>query len=304
MPNEKKSAGQEGLLVKTEGVPVESSSTRLEQSTAEVSAQVAHRLLALAEMTSGIAHDFRNILAIIDSGLRLAQNSDDPRAMSVVIAGVREGVARGLTLSSQLLSFAKQQEFQVCAADANELLKDLEPFLRYGAGSRVRVVLELATDVPNCVVDPSQFDTAILNLVTNARDAMPRGGEIRISTAACVVQGAVSDAPLGDYVRVRVIDDGVGMPAEVLEDIFEPFFTTKGEQGTGLGVPQVGALMRHIGGHVRVASAVGCGTTFDLYFRAVQPNGIRAHTIDLAVVQQSLTGPSRELPSIAERRAP
>ena len=129
-------------------------------------------------MTGGIVHDFRNILAVINSGLRLAEkNSGDPRAASTFIAGAREGVARGLTLTSQLLTFAKQREFQVRAADANELLRALELFLKYGAGSEVRILLELSPSIPNCLIDPSQFNAAILNLVINARDAMPKGGE-------------------------------------------------------------------------------------------------------------------------------
>jgi signal transduction histidine kinase len=225
-------------------------------------------------MTGNIAHDFRNILAVIDSGLRLAErNSDDPKAASAFIAGAREGVARGLMLTSQLLSFAKQREFQARAADANELLKALELFLRYGAGSEVRVVLDLSTDIPKCLIDPSQFNAAILNLVINARDAMPEGGVVRISTAPWVVQSSVSDVTPGNYVRVQVRDNGVGMPDQVLQSIFQPFFTTKGERGTGLGVPQVGAFMRQIGGQVCVSSGVGRGTTFDLFFPVVEQNG-------------------------------
>jgi signal transduction histidine kinase len=232
---------------------------------------------------------------VIDSGLRLAEkHSTDPRSAAAFIAGAREAIARGLTLTSQLLSFAKQPEFKASAADANELLKKLELFLRYGAGSEVRVALELSTDIPNCLIDPSQFNAAILNLVINARDAMPEGGKVRISTAPWVVQSGASDARPGDYVRVRVRDDGIGMSPDVLENMFQPFFTTKGEQGTGLGVPQVGAFMRHIGGHMRVASSLGRGTTFDLFFPAAEPNGAPARPIDIEVspLQHSVGGPS------------
>jgi signal transduction histidine kinase len=226
----------------------------------------------LGEMTGGIAHDFRNILAVIDSGLRLAEkNSGDPRAVSTFIAGARDGVARGLTLTAQLLTFAKQREVQARATDANELLRALELFLKYGAGSEVRIILELSPSNPDCLIDPSQFNATILNLVINARDAMPKGGQVWISTAPWIVQAGASDAAPGHYVRVRVRDNGVGMPDEVLQNIFDPFFTTKGEQGTGLGLPQVGAFMRQIGGHIRVASGVGQGATFDLFFPAAEP---------------------------------
>ena len=190
--------------------------------------------------------------------------------MCTFISGAREGVARGLALSSQLFDFTKQRDFQARSADANELLKALEVFLRYGAGSEVRLLLELSPNIPNCLIDPSQFNAAVLNLVLNARDAMAQGGEIQISTEPCVIQGDDSDITPRTYVRVRVKDNGSGMPDAVLEKIFEPFFTTKGEKGTGLGIPQVGAFIRYLGGEVCVASEVGCGTTFDMFFPTVQ----------------------------------
>jgi signal transduction histidine kinase len=305
MPNAEKSQTQDSQVNQTNGAQVGILRSADQQSAADLSARASRRLSVLAEMTGGVAHDFRNILAVIDSGLRLAQtNSDDPGAASGFVAGAREGVARGLALTSQLLSFAKQPEFDARAADANELLKALELFLRYGAGSKVRVILELSSDIPNCLIDPTQFNAAILNLVINARDAMPKGGEVRISTAPWVVQGAASEATPGDYVRVRVRDDGVGMPDEVLQNIFQPFFTTKGEQGTGLGVPQVGAFMRHIGGHIRVASGPGRGTTFDLFFPAVEPRRARARSVDIEVAfpPHSPGGPSGRPSSMAQWR--
>jgi signal transduction histidine kinase len=243
------------------------------EAAAERSARAAQRLSVLAEMTGGIAHDFRSILAVIDSGLRLAQkSSDDPTKVSAFIADARDGIVRGLTLTSRLLNFAKQRELDACATDVNALLKDLELFLRYGAGSEVRICLELSHDISECWVDLSQFTTAILNLVINARDVMPNGGEIRISTAPWA-EGGSSGARPGRYVRIRVEDDGCGMSDEVLRHIFEPFFTTKGEKGTGLGIPQVVASMRHVGGHVRIASTVGKGSTFDLFFPVVEHAG-------------------------------
>ena len=242
------------------------------RSAAEISARASQRLSVLGEMTGGIAHDFRNILTVIESGLRLAEkNSDEPQKVRTVMAGAREGVARGLELTSRLLTFAKQGELQPCAADANALLKNLELFLKYGAGSNVCVDLHLSPSIPNCVVDPSQFNVAILNLVINARDAMPNGGKIQLSTTRCLVGPDALGSTPGVYVRVRVKDNGSGMTKQVVEKIFEPFFTTKGEKGTGLGIPQVSAFMRHIGGHVAVASELGLGTTFDLFFPTVGP---------------------------------
>jgi signal transduction histidine kinase len=243
------------------------------RSAAELSARASQRLSVLGEMTGGIAHDFRNILAVIESGLSLAEkNADEPQKVRTFVAGARDGIARGLELTSQLLTFARQGELQPCAADANALLKNLELFLKYGAGSTVSVDLDLSPSIPHCIVDPSQFNVAILNLVINARDAMLNGGKIQISTNRCLMKPEAFNPSTRDaYVRVRVKDNGSGMTKQVAEKIFEPFFTTKGEKGTGLGIPQVGAFMRHIGGHVAVASELGIGTTFDLFFPAVEP---------------------------------
>jgi signal transduction histidine kinase len=225
-------------------------------------------------MTGGIAHDFRNLLAVIESGLRLAEKSlGQPEKLRVYIAAAREGIDRGKKLISQLLAFAKRQELEACAGDVNKLLRNLELLLKYSAGPETRIVLELASDIPTCLIDPSQFDAAVLNLVVNARDAMPHGGEVRISTERWVAETAISGSPApGDYVRVRVKDSGQGIPPEVLRKVFDPFFTTKGEKGNGLGLPHVYAFMRRVGGHISVASEWGRGTTFDLLFPSVEPD--------------------------------
>ncbi len=249
-----------------------------EQPVAERRRRASQRLVALGEMTGGIAHDFRNVLAVIEAGLTLAEkNLEQPECIRVYLAGAREGVDRGLRLTSQLLTFAKYQELKVHAGSANDFLRSLELFLKYGAGPGVRIILELATDIPKCLIDPSQFNAAILNLVLNARDAMPDGGDIHISTARCEVKAATTGLPTpGTYVQVRVKDGGQGMSGETIQKLFDPFFSTKGDKGTGLGLPQVRAFMRLIGGHVRVTSAPGIGTTFDLLLPAVHPEEIVA----------------------------
>ena len=253
-----------------------------ERPAVEQRARVAQRLAALGEMTGGIAHDFRNLLAIIEVGLTLVEKSlEQPDRARIYIAGAREGVDRGLRLTSQLLTFAKQQELEAHAENANDLLRNLELFLKYGTGPGIRIILELTPDIPECLIDPSQFNAAILNLVLNSRDAMPDGGDVQISTARCEVKAATAGLPApATYVQVRVKDSGQGMSAETIQKIFDPFFTTKGERGTGLGLPQVCAFMRLIGGHVRVASEPGIGTAFDLLFPAVQPEEIVADNHD------------------------
>jgi signal transduction histidine kinase len=243
---------------------------------AGLGAQAAQRLSVLGEMTGGIVHDFRNLLMAIELGLRLAEkNSEQPEQVRTHLAAAREGLDRGVKLTSQLLAFAKQQELAAHAADINELLRKLELLLRYSAGPKTRIVLELASDMPKCLIDPLQFDVAVLNLVVNARDAMPNGGELQISTDGVETAKFGSAAP-GTYVRVRVKDSGNGMPAEAVRKIFDPFFTSKGEGGTGLGLPQVRAFMQLIGGYVSVTSQQGIGTTFDLLFPSAKRDGIVA----------------------------
>ncbi|HEU5481745.1 MAG TPA: ATP-binding protein [Sphingomicrobium sp.] len=215
-------------------------------------------------MTRGIAHDFRNVLCMLTSGVNIAEASaDDPAKLRLALAAMREGVARGLKMTNRLLDFARQQELKPGAENINALLAALETFLSYGAGPGIRLVLELAPELPRCVVDPPQLNAAILNLIVNARDAMPDGGVIRISTA---VAHPKRRGGAQDYVRVRVRDNGAGMPADVLAKVFDPFFTTKGAGGTGLGIPQVQAFMDKLGGYLTVHSTVGEGSAFDLFF--------------------------------------
>jgi signal transduction histidine kinase len=224
-------------------------------------------------MTAGIVHDFRNILAVVGSGLRLAENHlAEPEKMRVFIAGAREGIERGLKLTAQLLTFAQQRKLEAGAGDANECLRNLAPFLSYGVGTGIRITWNLAPDLPKCLLDASQFSAAILNLVINARDAMPNGGDVQISTERWMVDAAASGSPApGVYVRVRIEDNGEGMSPEAVRRVFDPFFTTKGESGTGLGLAQVSTFMQLIGGQVSVASERGVGTTVDLLLPSAEP---------------------------------
>lgn len=242
------------------------------RTAAEQRERATHRLAALGEMTGGIAHDFRNLLAVIESGLGLAERrADAPESVRAYIAAAREGIDRGIELTSQLLAFAKHQELDAHAGNLNEFLKSFEPFLRYGAGPDVRVKLELGSDVPDCLIDPALFDSAVLNLVINARDAMPSGGEVHVITERFVQTPMTPDPPgPGTYACVRVKDHGCGMAPEVLRKVFDPFFTTKGEKGTGIGMLQVQALAQAVKGRIRIRSEQGIGTTVDLLFPSIQ----------------------------------
>jgi signal transduction histidine kinase len=230
-------------------------------ATRKRSRRAAQKISALGEMTGGIAHDFRNLLGVIASGLRVAEaDAGNAEKFAEALAAVRDGNERGVAMTSRLLAFARAQDLETGPEDVNVLLAKLRLFLGYGAGPGIRIVLELAPNLPDCLVDPPQFNAAILNLVVNARDAMPNGGAIRISTAPVIEEGHVTS------VCVRIEDEGVGMTKEVASRIFDPYFTTKGDSGTGLGIPQVSALMRQVGGSITVDSAPGKGTAFNLYF--------------------------------------
>ena len=235
------------------------------------SARATQRLASLGEMTAGLVHDLRNTLAAIDAGLSLAaRNAHDPEKVRGYIAMAREAVARRTQAISQLLEFAADREIGIRPGNINALLENIAPFLKYAAGPGIRLVVELADGLPVCPIDSTQFSAAILNLVTNSRDAMPGGGEILIRTEMRVIETASSGPPSpGTYVVVRVKDCGRGMPPDVLRHVLDPFFTTKGEKGTGLGLPQVSTFVRSSGGHLAIASELDVGTTIELLFPCI-----------------------------------
>lgn len=239
------------------------------------SARASQRITALGEMTTGLAHDFRNILAVISSAVNLAErDSGDLAKLCAALGAAREGISRGTALTTQLLAFATPRPHDAHEEDVNELLRNLKLFLDYAAGPDIRIKLKLAPALPPCRIDAPQFSAAILNLVVNARDAMPDGGEIGISSDL-ISLSETEDASLDPKsVLIRVIDQGEGMSKTVLDRIFDPYFTTKGEMGTGLGVPQVAAFMRSSGGCLNVGSEPGVGTSADLYFPVCDSPGL------------------------------
>jgi signal transduction histidine kinase len=230
------------------------------------SREASERIAAIGEMARGIAHDFGNVLAVIESGLRLAEGSlDRPRELQAYLAGIHDGIARGRRLTSRLLDFARPSEIESRPDDANALIERMLPFLKYAAGPGIRIVTKLGERIPICRIEPSQFSAALLNLVINARDAMPDGGEIEIRTQAHPTEAG--DGGLA-HLLVSVTDTGVGMAPETERRIFETWFTTKGDSGTGLGLPQVRHFVESSGGRIRVNSEPGTGTRFDMLFPA------------------------------------
>ena len=168
---------------------------REERSAAGTCANFTERLPAVGEMTGGIAHDFRNLLGAIYAALRLTEKDSSVSGNARgYIAAARQGIDRGVKLTSQLLAFAKPAAIGIHPANVNELLINLEPLLKYSVGPQIQIELELASDISKCLIDPLQFDVAVLNLVLNARDAMAAGGDIRISTDR-VAETAISGSP-------------------------------------------------------------------------------------------------------------
>jgi signal transduction histidine kinase len=241
-----------------------------EQSAASRSRAETQRLEALGEMAGGIVHDLRNLLAVIDTGVRLAnEHAEQPENVRSYLSVTREAIVRGVRLTSHLLGFAQQTSPDKREENINELLTNLEPFLRYAAGPGVQVILDLRAQGPHCSVNRTQFEVAILNLVTNARDAMPGGGQIRIETDARIVGTDHSKLAPGQYIHVGVKDSGKGMSAEVVRRVFDPFFTTKGDRGTGMGLPQVFAFTQRVGGTIEVNSEPGHGTIIELFLPGI-----------------------------------
>ena len=238
----------------------------------------AQRLEAVGKLTSGVAHDFNNLLTVIlgnaaDLEQRLA-GDDELRALASL---TKRAALRGADHTRQLLAFSRQQALDVQARNVNELIASVETLLRLAVGERVRIEIISAPDSWPVLVDVAQFESALLNLAVNARDAMPNGGRVTIETRNVSADEIGREnhtlIDLGEqvplsrgYVLVAVSDTGTGMDEDTQMQAFEPFFTTKEVgKGTGLGLSMVYGFITQLGGYVRIRSAPGRGTTIMLY---------------------------------------
>jgi signal transduction histidine kinase len=229
---------------------------------------------ALGQVTGGVAHDFNNLLGAIMGALTmLRRRASDPKEVELLRLA-EEAADKGAKITQQMLAFARRQSIEAEIVDINEAVKGMSELLRHTVGSGVTIHYELAQDVPPARIDPVGFEMAILNLATNARDAMPQGGTLIISTTRCA--GEADRA--GDAIAVAVSDDGTGMPDEVRQRALEPFFTTKRPgRGTGLGLASVYGFATQAGGTVSIQSSVGRGTTVRIILpSASQSAGIAA----------------------------
>jgi PAS domain S-box-containing protein len=233
----------------------------------------AQKMEAIGQLTGGIAHDFNNLLQAVSGNLELAAaaaGQGNVLRAERLIANALRAIGRGARLTSQLLAFSRKQVLFAERSRVSDVASDMPDLLRRASGNAVRVVIDAEPELWTCRIDPGEFQSALLNLVLNARDAMPGGGTVTVSMHNIRLDGeaaAALELARGDYVRVAVADTGTGMAPEVLARAFEPFFTTKEVgKGSGLGLPQVLGFTKQSGGSLSVQSSAGQGTTVSLFF--------------------------------------
>ena len=248
-----------------------------ERMQAEEALRQAQKMEAIGQLTGGVAHDFNNLLTVIMGGLdSISRELDRPGEPD--IARIRrlqamafQGAERASNLTSRLLAFARRQPLAPKAVDFNKLVLGLSDLLQRTLGETIALEAVSSAGLWLARADPAELESAIVNLAINARDAMPDGGKLTIETANAnlgedYVEALMEPVPPGQYVMVAVTDDGHGMDKETLDRVFEPFFTTKQVgKGTGLGLSQVYGFVRQSGGHIRIYSEPGAGTTVKLY---------------------------------------
>jgi PAS domain S-box-containing protein len=227
----------------------------------------ARKMEAVGQLTGGVAHDFNNLLTVVLGNVDImARKPEDDDRRARRLDAVRQAAERGRDLTKQLLAFSRRQHLSPVSLNVNVLISEFSPLMRQAVGEAVTLELLLAEEALCAHVDPTQLETALLNLAVNARDAMPEGGQLSIATRGD-----------RDHVVVEVRDTGVGMRPEVRERVFEPFFTTKEVgKGSGLGLSQVYGFVRQSDGEVKLHSTLGQGTTFTLRLPATAEPAERA----------------------------
>jgi PAS domain S-box-containing protein len=242
----------------------------------------AQKLDALGQLTGGVAHDFNNLLMIISGSLHTLRRSagGDPKLQRAVSA-IENATRRGAALTSQLLTFARRQSLNPEAIDVGERIEAIRQVLNTGVGSAVQLAFQVSRDTWPVIIDIGEFETALVNLVVNARDAMPTGGTITISAHN---RRLAAGPDAADFVAIGVSDTGLGIAPDILGKIFDPFFTTKPVgKGTGLGLSQVHGFAHQAGGTVLVDSELGKGTTVTILLprQQVSPPAENEETVEL-----------------------
>ncbi|UFZ06671.1 PAS domain S-box protein [Bradyrhizobium ontarionense] len=242
-----------------------------EKRAAEAQIRQAQKMEAVGQLTGGVAHDFNNILTVITGSIGILADAVAERPELASVARLIDDSAdRGAHLTRQLLAFARKQPLQPTDLDVNALMNETAALLRPTLGEHIEIERILCADPSTALADPNQLTTSIVNLALNARDAMPQGGKLTLETANVALDQDYADANsevvVGDYVMIAVSDTGCGIPPAYLDKVFDPFFSTKGVgKGTGLGLSMVFGFVKQSGGHIKVYSEVGHGTSIKLY---------------------------------------
>jgi PAS domain S-box-containing protein len=272
-------------------------STAIGRSGAEQKLMDSMRLESLGQLTGGIAHDFNNLLTVISGNLQLlALPGMGTNEQDRAIAAAQRAARSGADLTAKLLAFSRVQSLRPTQVDIEKLLNSFQELLVRTLGVGIQIDLVTAPNLPAVLVDSGQLESALLNLLVNARDAMPNGGQVTIS--ASLENGArlPPSEPYGPkfsggYIKISVQDTGQGMSDSVADRIFEPFFTTKPVgKGSGLGLSMVYGFIKQSGGHITVKSKLGTGTRFDLYLPAVPEDKVAKQTTN----EQSLVRGNQE----------
>jgi two-component system, cell cycle sensor histidine kinase and response regulator CckA len=239
----------------------------------EASLLHAQRMEAIGRLAGGIAHDFNNVLTVIIGYAESCLAEPPPPSLRHDIAQIQQAGRRAARLTSQLLAFSRRQVMRPITVNPNDVIRGCRPMLAKVIGEDIEIRTALLPELPNVTADPGQLEQILMNLVVNARDAMPDGGEIVIATGTAVLDANFVEthpgARQGRHVQISLSDNGVGMNRETQQRVFEPFFTTKpAGRGTGLGLSTVYGIVKQSGGSVYVQSAPGAGATFTVYLPA------------------------------------
>jgi signal transduction histidine kinase len=244
-----------------------------ERERAEAAARQAQKLEAVGQLTGGIAHDFNNLLTVILGNLEAAQRRLGGREPDAerFLSNSRQGAERAAVLTHRLLAFSRQQTLAPAPVDLNAVVKGMSELTRRTLNEAIEIETVLAGGLWRTFCDPHEVETALLNLVVNARDAMPEGGKLTIETGNAYLDEDYArlhaEVQAGQYVMIAVTDTGIGMDEETRQRVFEPFFTTKETgRGTGLGLSMVFGFVKQTGGHIKVYSEIGQGSCLKLYF--------------------------------------
>ena len=246
-------------------------SERREAENAKEQLRQAQKMESLGQLTGGIAHDFNNLLAVIIGNLDfMMEQTAEGDELRDFIRPSMEAAEHGAELTKQLLAFGRKQALQPKIISLNELLHYFIALVRHTLGERIKVIVKPEPGLWNINVDPTQLQSALLNLAVNARDAMADGGKLIFETKNVTLDKEYAennmDVTPGDYVQVAVSDSGAGMTQKVIEKAFEPFFTTKAVgKGTGLGLSMVYGFVKQSAGHIKIYSEVGHGTSIKIY---------------------------------------